>query len=370
MSHELRTPLNSILGFAQLLQLAALGEHGQDNVEHILKGGYHLLDLINEILDLARIESGKLSMSPEPVPLEEILREALDLIKPVALQQSVTVEAGAGLESGVNVKADRQRLKQVFLNLLANAIKFNHEGGNVTVVCKQPAGDRVQVDVCDTGNGISEEGLLKVFTPFERLGADEAGIGGTGLGLALSQRLMEAMGGSIWVESKVGQGSRFTVDLELANAPTEDAALPVEQETNAGPYDGHASHRGTILYIEDNLLNLHLMENILERYPNIKLLTALQGKLGIDLAIAHQPDWILLDVHLPDMRGDKVLRELQADARTKHIPVTVVSADATPTQIRRVLQEGAREYLTKPLNVKEILSLLEATMPTGVRSPV
>ncbi|MEI9814280.1 MAG: response regulator [Acidobacteriota bacterium] len=365
MSHELRTPLNSILGFAQLLQLAALAGDSQDNVDHILKGGYHLLDLINEILDLARIEAGKLSMSPEPVAVAEVVQEVLDLIRPVAQQQDVTIEAGVMLQCSLCVEADRQRLKQVLLNLVANGIKFNREGGTVFLNCYQNA-DRLRIEVRDTGRGIPGDSLEKVFQPFERLGADAAGISGTGLGLSLSKRLVEAMGGSIWVQSEVGTGSLFTVELALSSSPVETMLPDLEQAT-AESGSRRDIFEGTILYIEDNLQNLQLMESILERYPGIKMLAAMQGKLGLDLALAHQPDWILLDVHLPDLTGDEILLRLKGDPRTRQIPVTVVSADATPVQVNRVLQSGAREYLTKPLNVKQVMHLLEATMQRSPR---
>lgn len=365
MSHELRTPLNSILGFAQLLQLASLTPDDQDNVHQILKGGYHLLDLINEVLDLAKIEAGKLTMSPESVPLGEVLKEALDIIKPVAQQQGIRLNPISQVH-GLYVHADRQRLKQVILNLLANGIKFNREGGSVSISCLACEGERVRVAVSDSGRGMSDEALQKVFTPFERFGMDEAGIDGTGLGLALSKRLIEAMGGSIGVQSVLGEGSTFTVELDRL----PDPSIPCEtglhlRETGAG---GAVSLlRGTVLYIEDNLPNLRLMERIASRHPGVNLLTAVEGRLGLELARAHQPDWILLDVHLPDLTGDEVLRQLQGDPATQHIPVTVVSADATTTRVSRLLQAGAREYVTKPLDVKQILSLMEGTMHKSMR---
>ena len=361
MSHELRTPLNSILGFAQLLGLADLGAQQQSNVQQILKGGYHLLELINEVLDLARIEAGRLSMSPEPVQIKDAVKEALDLVRPIASLQNITLSADFSVNGERYVQADRQRLKQVLLNLLSNAIKFNRSNGLVVLRCEE-AGDRaLRIEVADTGLGIDEEGLKKIFTPFERLGADRNAVGGTGLGLALSKRMVEAMGGTIGVESTVGVGSRFHFDLSLA----EQAAEPrVDRAFNAGltALGQAASYQGTILYIEDNLSNIRLVEQILERYPGVRLLQAMQGKLGLDLANIHTPDWILLDLQLPDMPGEDVLAALRREPRTQKIPVSVLSADATPGQINRLRDAGAREYLTKPLDVRQIMALLEDTL--------
>ena len=245
MSHELRTPLNSILGFAQLLGLADLAAQHQSNVQQILKGGYHLLELINEVLDLARIEAGRLSISPEPVQIKDAVKEALDLVRPIANLQNITLSADFSVHGDRYVQADRQRLKQVLLNLLSNAIKFNRSNGLVVLRCEE-AGDRgLRIEVADTGLGIDEEGLKKIFTPFERLGADRNAVGGTGLGLALSKRMVEAMGGTIGVESTVGVGSRFHFDLSLV----EHAAEPtVDLDFNAGltALGQAASYQGTI----------------------------------------------------------------------------------------------------------------------------
>jgi signal transduction histidine kinase len=361
MSHELRTPLNSILGFAQLLELEDLSPEPSDNVQHILRGGRHLLELINEVLDLARIEAGRLSLSPEPVRVREALKDALDVVRPLADKQNVHIGPDVGLRCNRHVRADRQRLKQVLLNLLANAVKFNRPGGSVTLSCEEVSTNRLRIEVADTGLGISPEGLAKLFKPFERLEADQAGISGTGLGLALSKRLVEAMGGVISAESNVGEGSRFFIELELVEHPADRTAIEGIPAVPAAR-SNQASHHGTVLYIEDNLSNLRLMERILAHYPGVKLLAAMQGELGLDLARVHTPDWILLDVHLPDLGGEEVLRRLRKDPRTQEIPVTVVSADATPGQIRRLTEAGARDYLTKPLDVKQLLRLLEQTM--------
>jgi len=367
MSHELRTPLNSILGFAQLLSMAGLAVQQHDNVQQILKGGYHLLELINEVLDLARIEAGRLSMSPEPVRIRDAVKEAFDLVRPIASLQNITLSVDFSAYGERYVQADRQRLKQVLLNFLSNAIKFNRSNGLVVLRCDEIQNRRLRVEVADTGPGIDEEGLRKIFVPFERLGADRNAVGGTGLGLALSKRMIEAMGGTIGVASAVGTGSRFYIELPLV----DHVASRVDEEAPAAaPHlQFEASHHGTILYVEDNLANIKLIEEILARYPGVHLLEAMQGKLGLELANTHTPDWILLDVHLPDMSGEEVLKLLRQDARTEKIPVTVLSADATAGQIGRLMSAGAREYLTKPFDVRQLIGLLEATLPAGELAP-
>lgn len=363
MSHELRTPLNSILGFAQLLELSAMDDRQTDNVRHILKGGYHLLDLINEILDLARIDSGHFTLSPEPVRMREVLKDTLDLVRPLAAGQNINLDSEYAIPCDRYVQADRQRLKQVLLNILSNAIKFNRKGGSVIVSCIERPDNRLRIEVADSGSGISADGLNKMFTPFERLNADQTAVGGTGLGLALSKRLVEAMGGTIGVESTVGLGSKFFIELALLEDPEES------QDNNSAvleiPDRDSASSRGTVLYIEDNESNLRLIERIMIHCPGVRLITAMHGQLGLELAELHTPDWILLDLHLPDLQGDEVLRRLRQNPRTRNIPVTVISADATRGQISKLLAMGARDYLTKPVDVRQLLQLLETTLHAG-----
>jgi signal transduction histidine kinase/response regulator RpfG family c-di-GMP phosphodiesterase len=361
MSHELRTPLNSILGFAQLLGLADLAAQHQSNVQQILKGGYHLLELINEVLDLARIEAGRLGLSPEPVQIKDAAKEALDLVRPIANSQNITLSADFSVHAERYVHADRQRLKQVLLNLLSNAIKFNRANGLVVLRFEETRNRRMRIEIADTGAGIDEEGLKKLFTPFERLGADRNAVAGTGLGLALAKRMVEAMGGTIGVESTLGVGSKFHFELALVEYAAEPK-LDREFYARSAVSGQAASYRGTILCIEDNHSNIRLIEQILARYPRVQLLEAMQGKLGLDLANTHAPDWILLDLHLPDMPGEEVLRSLRKEPRTQRIPVTVLSADATPGQIHRLQAAGAREYLTKPLDVRQMIALLESTL--------
>jgi signal transduction histidine kinase/FixJ family two-component response regulator/CHASE3 domain sensor protein len=360
MSHELRTPLNSILGFAQLLELGNLTEQQADNIRHILKGGYHLLELINEILDLARIESGRLSLSSEPVSIREVLTDALDIVRPLAVQQNVSLTSEGAVRCDRHVQADRQRLKQVILNLLSNAIKYNRTGGSVIVGCHELPGDKLQVEIVDTGMGISKDGIRKLFKPFERLESDQTEVSGTGLGLVVSKRLVEAMGGSIGVDSAVGVGSRFFVELAMIADPA--TCLETESVKGALAAASLLPQQGTVLYIEDNSSNLRLVEQILSHRPGIRLLSAMQGQLGLDLAELHSPEWILLDVHLPDIPGEEVLRRLRLNPRTRNIPVTILSADATAGQITRLMDAGARDYLTKPLDVRRLLSLLEETL--------
>ncbi|HXH07943.1 MAG TPA: PAS domain S-box protein [Vicinamibacterales bacterium] len=354
MSHELRTPLNSIIGFAQLLEFEDHGARQREGLEHILKGGRHLLSLINEVLDIARIEAGKLSISPEPVLVADILRATVDLIRPQAAGRSIEIIEAAPTDR--YVMADRQRLQQVLLNLLSNAVKYNREGGTVAIACDDGPPGRLRFTVADTGHGIAPAMLDRLFRPFDRLGAEQTGVEGTGLGLALSQRLVEAMGGTITVESAVGRGTTFTVELQRTNGAPEppDGALAGDMREGLA-----ADVRGTVLYIEDNLSNLRLVERILARRPGVTLLSAMQGRRGLELAHHHRPSLIILDLHLPDMPGTDVLTRLLADPRTSTLPVVILSADATPAQMSSLVERGARAYLTKPLDVRQLLALID-----------
>jgi CheY-like chemotaxis protein len=318
--------------------------------------------LINEVLDLARIEAGRLSLCLEPVEVKAAVKEALDLVRPIANLQNIKLSADFSACADRHVLADRQRLKQVLLNLLSNGIKFNRSNGMVVTTFAQVHSDRLRVEVADTGSGIDEEGLKKIFTPFERLSADRNAIGGTGLGLALSKRMIEAMGGAIGVESTVGAGSRFYFELLLVEKTAESRLDPDFRGTLTAL--GQAtSYQGTILYVEDNISNIRLVQQILAPYTGVRLLEATQGKSGLEMANRHTPDWILLDMHLPDMGGEDVLHTLRQNPRTQGIPVTVLSADATPGHFDRLKAAGAREYLTKPLDVRQLIGLLEATLP-------
>jgi signal transduction histidine kinase/CheY-like chemotaxis protein len=352
MSHELRTPLNAVIGFGQLLEMEELTAEQRDSVERIVHAGRHLLSLINEVLEISRIEAGRLAMSLEPVPVGETVQSAVSLVRPLAAHRAI--EVALALPGGERyVVADRQRLQQVLLNFLSNAVKYNREGGRITVSCAALADGRLRIGVTDTGQGLGPDGLARLFTPFDRLGAETSGVEGTGLGLTLSKRFVEAMGGRVHVESAVGVGSTFAVELVAAAAPDEDlhdAALPAPAP---------AVSAGTVLYVEDNLANVRLVERVLHRRPQVTLLPAGQGSLGVDLAREHRPDLILLDSHLPDVPGAEVLRRLREDPRTARIPVVMVSADVTPGEVQRLLDAGAEAYLTKPLDVRQFLDVVD-----------
>jgi signal transduction histidine kinase/ActR/RegA family two-component response regulator len=360
MSHELRTPLNAILGFAQLLELDAGSAEQRESVEQILRAGRHLLGLINEILDISRIEAGRLQLSLEPVPVHETVRQAIDLVQPSAAESHVTVRSEA-IDERVHVLADRQRLQQVLLNLLSNGVKYNRAGGTVTVACVEVGGRRLRIDVTDTGQGIAPDKLERLFTPFDRLGAEASAVEGTGLGLALSKSLVEAMGGTLQVGSQPGVGCTFSVDLALVAAPTE-VEVPAVMSAPAVEEEARPREPQKILYIEDNLSNLTLVESILARRPGTTVLSAMQGRVGVDLARDHRPALILLDRHLPDIPGEEVFRLLQADSRTRDIPVIVLSADAMPSRMRQFLDGGVRAYLTKPLDVPGLLAAIDETL--------
>jgi signal transduction histidine kinase/CheY-like chemotaxis protein len=358
MSHELRTPLNAVLGFAQLLELEDLDVEQRESVDQILKGGHHLLELINEVLDISRIESGDLALSPEAVLVDDVLGEAVDLVRPLAANQSIQLVGHSHANCAEHVFADRQRLKQILLNLLSNAVKYNRVGGTVEVDCELSTPNRLRLKVSDTGPGIPDDQLDRVFVPFERLGAERSRVEGTGIGLALSRRLAEAMGGSIGVESTVGRGSTFWVELPVVEGPVERyERLGRVDDAPTRPSSDTPARK--VLYIEDNVANLRLVQRIMERRHDIEIIPAMQGRLGLELAREHHPMLILLDLHLPDIAGDLVLQQLCDDPATASIPVVVVSADATSGQTQRLLAAGASGYLSKPFDVSELLRVVD-----------
>jgi PAS domain S-box-containing protein len=364
MSHELRTPLNAVLGFAQILEIEDPTPDQRESIRQILAAGRHLLGLIDEVLDVSRIATGRLSLSSEPVSVTDALTEAADLIRPLAVGRGIRLRIDDA--DGLHVLADRQRLKQVLLNLLSNGVKYNREGGDILVTWAHVTPDRLAIRVADTGLGIAAEAMARLFDPFDRLGAETSGVEGTGLGLALSKGLIEAMGGTVKAESEVGAGSAFTIELLLAEPPVdrferEWGALEVQPS--------QVTPSRTILYIEDNVSNLRLIERIISDRPHVRLLSAMQASLGLELARDHLPDLILLDLHLPDMAGDEALRRLRQDPRTRTIPVVMISADATQAQIERLLAAGADEYLTKPLDVKRFLEVVEAMLDREPAGP-
>jgi PAS domain S-box-containing protein len=348
MSHELRTPLNAVLGFAQLLALDDLQPHQRDAVSHITKAGEMLLGLVDELLDISRIEADRMTVSLEPIHTGALIRDCLELVKPIADEHGVHLVAPPRHEADVYVIADQQRLKQVVMNLLSNAIKYNHAQGTVQLAVTFDD-ERVQISVADTGSGIDPGSLDRLFIPFERLVAHDSTIAGTGLGLALSKRLVDLMGGTITVESTPGEGSTFHVSLQRTHGPDFDVA------TKADPPE---RLRTTVLYIEDNLANLHLVERIFARVGNVEVIPAMLGQLGLELARTHRPDLILLDLHLSDMTGENVAQALRADDTTRAIPIVVLSADAYSSQRRRLLALGVDAYLTKPFNIDEMLGLV------------
>lgn len=361
MSHELRTPLHAILGFAQLLEMDGESADNPDNVAQIIRAGNHLLGLIDEVLDIARVEAGKLALTPEPVSVRETLEETLSLVKPQAAERGVRLEPLTG-DLDCEVLSSARRFKQVILNLLSNAVKFNREGGTVAVSCEKIE-DRLRINVADTGRGISAGNLAKLFVPFERLEVGDTVTEGTGLGLSLSKHLIEAMGGRIGVESVPGKGTTFWVDLPLVQEPSAATERKLDAPIRDVAEAARATVPLTLLYIEDNLSNLRLVERILARRPEVNLISAMQGSLGLELARQHQPDLVLLDLHLPDIQGDEILRRLRADPHTASLPIVMISADATVGQIERLRAAGANNYLTKPIDVRSFLALVDATEP-------
>ena len=368
MSHELRTPLNAILGFAQLLEMDALTGESAEHVGHINRAGRHLLGLINEVLDISRIEAGQIELSPGPVQLATLLAETFSLVS--GLCEQLGVETRLDVPADHWARADRQRLKQILLNLLSNAIKYNRAGGRVWVTSTVFEG-RLQTRVQDTGQGIPEGRLGELFVPFSRLGADSTGIEGTGLGLSLSQALAEAMGGRLSLEASSPGGTTFLLEVPVSE-PTTGDAIRVEARHAAEQADADHHQRPVgdhiILYIEDNLANIDLVENIMRTRPNLTLIPAIQGSLGLDLASTKRPSLILLDLHLPGLSGGEVLRRLKADPGTAAMPVVILTADAINAKPEHYLSLGARAFLTKPIDVRRFLETID-TVLVEVESP-
>ncbi|WP_328988167.1 ATP-binding protein [Thiorhodovibrio winogradskyi] len=351
MSHELRTPMNAVLGFAQLLeQDDDLNEDQLESIGEILKAGKHLLHLINEVLDLARIESGRVELTLEPVVLDDLVNECLPLIEANARQHQIRVERD--LLSQITVLADRVRLKQILINLLSNAVKYNVPSGLVRVSARRGNNTRVRIEVMDSGLGIAEKDISNLFSPFTRLERDTHREG-TGIGLAVCRRLVEAMGGTIGATSKLGQGSCFWLEIEAA---TLNDALSVDDQSEhkASNWPKWPSRARRILQIEDNPSNLRLMERILMRYPQLHSMSANNGQQGLEQARQKQPDLILLDIHMAGMNGYQLLEALRADRRTANIPVIAVTANATDDDIKRGMEAGFDAYLTKPVDIRDL----------------
>lgn len=362
MSHELRTPLNAILGFAQILTsdtLPSTIEQKKEFAGHILKSGRHLLTLINEILDLAKVESGTVTLSMEPVALSDTLLETRAMVEPIAASRGVRVLFPE--TPGAVVLADRTRLKQVLLNLLSNAVKYNREAGAVVVTCEQVAPTRLRLSVQDTGAGLDAEQVASLFQPFNRLGQEGGSQEGTGIGLVVTKRLVELMGGEIGVSSSPGMGSVFWIELATTAplaAQAEGVAAEV-QEAHTVPDEGEPQ---LILYVEDNPANLRLVEEIVRFRSDLRLLSAHDGHVGLSLARAHQPAIILMDLNLPGMSGIEVLRQLRADPLTAGIPVIALTANAMQRDIERGMAAGFTRYLTKPIDIDRFTDAINSTL--------
>lgn len=368
MSHELRTPLSAILGFAQLIEASnpPPTPTQKRSVDQILQAGWYLLELINEILDLTLIESGKLSLFIEPVSLLELIRECKTMIEPQALKRHITLHF-PDFNNAVIVKADQTRLKQVLINLLSNAVKYNRENGSVIVTCFECSPGRIRVCVEDTGEGIPPEKISQLFQPFNRLGKENSSEEGTGIGLVMTKRLIELMGGKINVASTMGEGSVFWIDLDLSVQTQDSEKQQMESIHVKLKQIANDATKKTLLYVEDNAANLMLIEDIVSARTDITLLSAPDGYKGIELARTAQPDLILMDINLPGINGTEALKILATDPITAHIPVIALSANAIPRDIEKGLDVGFFRYLTKPIKINEFMNTLDVALEFAAR---
>ena len=362
MSHELRTPLNAILGFAQLVESGspAPTPSQKRNIDQILKAGWYLLELINEILDLALIESGRLTLSAEPVSLVEVMLECRAMIEPQAQKRGIGMTFPQ-FDIPYFVNADRTRVKQVLINLLFNAIKYNKPGGSVAIECSQSQSDSIRISVRDTGVGLAPEQLSQLFQPFNRLGKESSAEEGTGIGLVVTKRLVELMGGTIGVDSVVGVGSVFWFEFSLTTAPKLEI-LEAELAALVRPAMLDGTPLRTLLYVEDNPANLELVEQLIARRADLRLLTAADGNLGIEFARAYLPEVILMDINLPGISGIEAMKFLRADPLTAHIPIIALSANAVPGDIEKGLEAGFFNYITKPIKVNQFMDALDVAL--------
>ncbi len=358
MSHELRTPLNAILGFGQLLEMDDLEESEAESVSQILRAGRHLLDLIDEVLDISRIESGSLRISMEAVSLANVFGDVVSMTAPMAHERNVEMSIeSVGAE--LHVLADQQRLKQILLNLLSNGIKYNRAGGDLNVRAEEADG-YVRILISDSGPGIDPDLEERLFMPFERLGAEQTGnVEGTGLGLALSERLATLMGGTLTLDQTGPEGTTFAISLRRIAAPGSATAAVADGRQRA------AGRNLTVVCIEDNASNFDLVRRILEDNHDVRVYDSIQGSIGLDLVRKHRPDVVLLDLHLPDISGEEVLSRLKSDEETADIPVIIMSADATSGHQRRLVAAGALSYLTKPLDIHRFLDEIELALDAG-----
>ncbi len=364
MSHELRTPMNAILGFGQLLKIESenISESQNENIDEIIKAGRHLLELINEILDLSKIESGRMDLAIEDIAFEDVIAESLQIISPLAQKRAIEIEfkregKDVSLDQFINarsgIRADRVRLRQILLNILSNAVKYNRENGKVIIDSESRAENKQRISITDTGAGLSRQQQDKLFTAFERMGAEQSEVEGSGIGLVITKKIVDLMGGEIGVRSEVGKGSTFWVEM-----PGENLSSKMEdnvKEKHRGKKNIMSNEKKNVLYIEDNPANLRLVTQILSRSEDINLLTALEPLRGLELAKEYQPDLILLDINLPGISGYDVLDELRKNQQTENIPVIAISANAMEKDLQKGKDAGFSDYITKPIDVVELL---------------
>ena len=363
MSHELRTPLNAILGFSQLLEASNPPPMPNQvlKIQQIAKAGWYLLELINEILDLAVIESGKLALSPEPLSLASIMLECQTMFEPLALKRDIHITF-LPVDSSLFVHVDRIRLKQVLTNLISNAIKYNREHGTVEVMCAVTTDERIRISIKDSGVGLSPEKIAQLFQPFNRLGQENSDVEGTGIGLVVTRRLIDLMGGTIGIESTLGVGSEFWIELIRDDIPQPIAKNNLNEELLEQTRCQENKARRTLLYVEDNPANLMLVEQIMLEHPHIIMFSARDGNHGVALARAHRPDVILMDINLPGINGIEAMNILRKDQATMHIPIIALSANAMLQNIENAQEAGFFSYLTKPIVINEFMNALNSAL--------
>lgn len=377
MSHELRTPMNAIMGFGQLLKMEtdpALTESQQENADEIIRASKHLLEIINDVLDLAKIESGRIDLLIEAVVLDEVIAESMQLIMPLAQKRGIEISLTQdGVEISFEqlllqhkvVRADRTRLKQVLLNLLSNAVKYNNENGKIIIAINHNGDKQTRISIIDTGAGLSRQQQSQLFKAFSRLVPEQSNIEGTGIGLVLSRNIVELMGGSIGMDSQPGKGSTFWVELPVDTLPSAQNKVPDKKHAAQSPVSGNPEHEFTVLYIEDNPANLRLVTQLLGRRSNVHMWSAHTPLLGLELAAEHKPDLILLDINLPDMDGFEVLKLLRQGETCRNTPVFAISANAMPKDIEKGLAAGFDDYITKPIDVSNFLHAVDVALLGG-----